>query len=235
MKNGVIMGRLGKWTGMVSILFFAATAVSCGNEVNPAGFICEDASFIFSRCPSVRSCCSDTFCYYDVDGLTFDCQGTDCSRASDRVVDHCTATTEDATTSDDDHQEVSGPDAGSTDSCDPCRYCAQVISFTSDGQGFASAEEVICGIAECDDDGNPDCIVNEPMYFVGQTSDCTEFSDTCPGDTSLECSGKAGVCSIYLVQSGWSGWDCNQSQYCNHYTGEWNCPTGYTYGDKCGN
>ncbi len=213
-------------------------ALACGDNASaPAGFFCEDASLSFPHCPEIRSCCSEIFCYYDVDGLTFDCQGTDCSLASDRVVDYCTGTDQDAViydVDDSDSGQMTEPDTGTNASCIPCRYCAMVISFTSNSQGFVAADEVICGVAECDAEGSPDCIVNEPMYFVGQASDCTEFSDTCPGDTSLECSGKAGVCSIYLVQSGWSGWDCNQSQYCNHYTGEWNCPTGYTYGDRCG-
>jgi len=229
MKNGVIMGRFGKWTGMVSVLFFAASAISCGNEVNPAGFTCEDASFNFSRCPSVRSCCSDTFCYYDVDGLTFDCQGTDCSTASDRIVDYCTGEGQDAATADDSSNGTSDTieaDSASINSCDPCRYCAIVTSYSSDGQGsFIAANEVTCSVAECNGDGTPGCIVNEPMRFVASASDCTDFNSTCPGDESIECQGEPQRCSVYRNAS--STWDCSEMEYCNHYTGSWACPYGY--------
>lgn len=220
----------------MSILFFAATAVSCGNEINPSGFICEDASFSFSNCSSVRSCCSETFCYYDLDGLTFDCQGTDCSVASDRVVDYCTRVGQDATTADDLSNGTSDTieaDSASVNSCDPCRYCAMVTSYSADGQGsFVAANEVLCRVAECDDDGTPDCIVTESMNFVAYASDCTEFDGVCPGDESIECQGEPDRCSAYRNAS--ATWDCNEREYCNHYNGSWKCPYGYTKGDMCG-
>ena len=207
---------------------------SCGDGDEAGGFRCEDSSFGFSGCSTVRSCCSEHSCYYDVDGRTFDCAGTDCSAASDRVVAFCLSNAGDATGGDVpavDNGGASESDSGSS-GCNPCRYCARVGSYSSNSSGqFVAANEVYCRPAECDADGEVNCQVNEPMSFVGTASDCTEFEDTCPGDESIDCAGEADRCSVYRSSS--STWDCSEIQNCNHFSGNWECPYGYQKGDRC--
>ena len=209
----------------VSLVLLVA---SCGDGGEAGAYQCEDSAFDFSGCSTVRSCCSESSCYYDVDGLTFDCNGTDCSAASDRVVNFCLSNGADATTGEDvtsqDNGNASESDPGSS-ACNPCQYCAQVTSYSSNSNGFVAANRVYCRLAECDAEGEVDCTVDEPMNFVGTASDCTDFENTCPGDESIECEGEADRCSIYRSSS--STWDCSEIQYCNHFSGNWECPYGY--------
>ena len=70
----------------------AMLPVACDNG-SDAGYSCESASDLFPECPTLKACCSYYDCYYRVDDLKFECDGTDCVSASDDVVNHCIQST----------------------------------------------------------------------------------------------------------------------------------------------
>lgn len=120
------MPGFGNMVRSLLLLCVILLALGCGDNGNvPSGFSCQDITFSFPHCPEIRSCCSETFCYYDVAGLTFDCRGTDCTWAYDRVSDYCIETQQDAIIYDvalnDSSQTVKYGKASKV-TCDPDRW-----------------------------------------------------------------------------------------------------------------
>ena len=112
----------------------------------------------------------------------------------------------------------------STANCHSCVYCARVNSYSSDSSGkLIQINTVGCEVAKCDADGTPQCVTYSKNDFIAQSaSACTDFKDTCPGDVAKDCSGYSLLCGV--ATSGGSA--CMDSQFCNHYNGEWHCPYG---------
>lgn len=116
--------------------------------------------------------------------------------------------------------------------CSSCRYCATVASLTMDSLGnFVEANEIACSMATCDASGKPTCAVNEPKQFIASESECTRFTTPCPDQVVRECPGKKSKCGRQMSNG---DKDCSESQFCNQYSGDWQCPYGYSTSVVCG-
>ena len=67
-----------KRTIFVSALLLAITVLGCSDDE----YECEDFTTV---CGTARACCTSDDCYYEWNGETYECDGTDCSAAADRL------------------------------------------------------------------------------------------------------------------------------------------------------